>query len=235
MPEVLAEKRRMMNLTENGNFVGHEKFGADIPITPQENFVNGVYSSADVATACGLDRLRTENGIIPTCKLGCCHCCRYHILTNIAEAHTLAQYVKREFSVDQISELRMRTQQWHEWDNSRPGRYPSANTDEQADLSNYDHCCPLLVNGACSAYPVRPVVCRTHFVCSHPLSCRAANDPESAEDAPVALTSLVTATSPFSMAIRNHIENAGLDFSRSIMLLPHGLAIEMGWDFAISL
>jgi len=49
------------------------------------------------------------------------------------------------------------------------------------------------------------------------------------------LTSVVTATSPFSMAIRDHIENAGLDFSRSIMLLPHWLAIQMGWDFAISL
>jgi hypothetical protein len=114
----------MMNLIENSNFgMGPEEFGADIPITPQENFVNGVYSSVDEATACALDRLRSEHGIIPTCKVGCCHCCRHHILTNIAEAHTLAQYVKRELSVDQINDLRMRTQQWHEWDNSRPGRY----------------------------------------------------------------------------------------------------------------
>jgi hypothetical protein len=37
------------------------------------------------------------------------------------------------------------------------------------------------------------------------------------------------------MAIRDHIENAGLDFSRSIMLLPHWLALKMDWDFAISL
>jgi len=225
----------MTNLIENGNFgMGPDELGADIPIAPQENFVNGVYSSVDEAIACGLDRLRREDGIIPACKLGCCHCCRYHILTNIAEAHTLAQYVKRELSIDQINDLRMRTQQWHEWDNSRPGRYPSANIDEQTDLSNYDHCCPLMVNGACIAYPARPVVCRTYFVSSHPPSCCAAKDPESMEDAPVVLTSVATTTSPFSMAIRDHIENAGLDFSRSIMLLPHWLAIEMGWDFAIS-
>ena len=214
--------------------MGSEAFGADIPITAQESFINGVYSLVDEATASGLDRLSREDGIIPTCKLGCCHCCRYHILTNIAEAHTLAQYVKREWSPEQINDLRMRTQQWHAWDNSRPGRFPSAHIDTQTDLSGYDHCCPLLVNGACSAYSVRPVVCRTHFVSSHPLSCYAANDPESAEDAPAVLKSVVTAASPFSTAIRDHIENAGLDFSRSIMLLPHWLAVKMGWDFAIS-
>ncbi len=225
----------MMNLFENSNSgIGAEEFRAEIPVTPEENFVNSLYASVDEATACGLDRLRSEEGIIPTCKLGCCHCCRFHIIMNIAEAHNLAQYVKREFSADQINGLCMRTQQWHEWDNSRPGRYPSANIDKQTDLSNYDHCCPLLVNGECSAYPVRPVVCRTHFVCSNSLFCCALNDPESTEEAPVVLKSVLEATSPFSMAIKEHIESAGLDCSRSTMLLPHWLAIKMGWDFAIS-
>ncbi len=103
-----------MNLIDKSTSgVGAEEFGADIPVTPRENFVNGVYSSVDEATACTLDRLRCEDGIIPTCKLGCSHCCRYHIPTNIAEAHTLAQYVKRELSADQIDDLRIRTQQWH--------------------------------------------------------------------------------------------------------------------------
>jgi Fe-S-cluster containining protein len=107
--------------------------------------------------------------------------------------------------------------------------------DEQTDLSNYDPCCPLLVDGVCSAYPVRPLACRTHFVSSDPLSCCAANDPASTEDAPVVLRSVVAATSPFSRAIRDHIEEGGSNFSESLILLPHGLAIEMGWDFALSL
>jgi len=224
-----------MILIENSPLgMGSEEFGADRPMTPQENFVNGVYSSVDKATACGMDRLRREEGIIPSCKLGCCHCCRYHIVMNIAEAHTLAQYVKRELSAEQIDDLRMRTQQWHEWDLSRPGRHPSTNIAEPTDFSSYDPCCPLLVDGACIAYPVRPVVCRTHFVSSDPLSCRAANDLESTADAPAVLASVVTAARPFSRAMRDRIEDAGLDFSRSIMLLPHWLAIEMSWEFAIA-
>lgn len=225
----------MISLIENSHFdMGSEACGADLPITSQEKFVNSVYLAVDEATACEMARLRCEEGIIPTCKLGCYHCCRYHIVTNIAEAHTLAQYVKRELSADQLDDLRLRTQQWHEWDNSRPGRHPSAHIDEQADLSNYEHACPLLVDGICIAYPARPVVCRTHFVSSDPLSCGAANDPDSTEDAPAVLTSILTATSPLSRAIRDSIENAGLDFSRSIMLLPHWLAIQMGWEFALS-
>lgn len=213
---------------------GTEAFSAGIPATPQEAFVNGVYASMDKTIACELERLRREEGIVPLCKPGCCHCCRYHILITSAEAHTLAQYLRREFSADQINGLQARTQQWHEWDNSRPGRYPSAGIETHTDFSGYEHYCPLLVNGICSAYPVRPVVCRAHFVSSHPMACCAANDPESREAAPVVLKSIVTATNPLSMEIRDRIEKAGLDFSRSQMLLPHWLAIEMGWAFAIS-
>jgi Fe-S-cluster containining protein len=218
---------------DSTNRLQNKGLGAGFPVTLQEAFVKGVYSSVDEATACELDRLHMEDDIIPTCKLGCCQCCRFHILTNIAEAHTLAQYVKRELSRDQINDLLMRTQQWHEWDKFRLGRYTPADINEQTALSSYEHYCPLLVNGGCSAYPVRPFVCRTHFVSSDSLSCFAANDPESTEAVPAKLESIETTTSPYSIAIKDYIENAGVDFSRSQMLLPHWLAVEMGWDFAV--
>jgi Fe-S-cluster containining protein len=200
---------------------------------PTEGFVKGVYSSVDEAIARGLDRLRGEEGIVSSCKAGCCHCCRYHILMNMAEAQTLAQYVKRELSSDQINDLRLRTQQWHAWNDSGPGRYPSAAVGGQTDFSAGAPCCPLLVKGVCIAYAVRPIVCRAHFVSSNPLLCLAANDPQTTDDAPVVLTSVVTAASRCSMAIKDHIERSGVDFSRSLMLLPHWLAVEMGWDFAV--
>ncbi|MCF8062970.1 MAG: hypothetical protein K9M82_10675 [Deltaproteobacteria bacterium] len=187
----------------------------------------------DETAAHGLDQLRSESGIIPTCRLGCCFCCRFHIVTNIAEAHTLARFVRREFSADQIEALRFRTLQWFEWDGSRPGRYPPSRIDITTDLSHYEQCCPLLVDGACSAYPVRPIVCRTHYVNSHQQLCSAVNDPESTEDAPQVITSILADTTLFPMSIREYIETAGMDYSRSLMLLPHWLAIQMGWDFAL--
>lgn len=224
-----------MNLIENGQLsTGPDGFVADVP-TAQEAFVRSVYVSVDDAIACELDRLQSEEGIVPSCKKGCCHCCRHHILTDIAEVHTLAQYVKREFSEDQISELRIRTHQWHAWDNSRPGRTPLARVNEQVDLSNYVRTCPLLVEGACSVYPVRPVVCRAHLVSSHPQLCLAVHTRDSTAADPAVLKSVMVATSPFSQVIKDHIEHKGLNFPESQMLLPHGLALEMGWDFAIVL
>ncbi|MFO7688690.1 MAG: YkgJ family cysteine cluster protein [Desulfobacterales bacterium] len=177
---------------------------------PAEDFVRGVYGSVDAAIARQLTRLRSEAGIVSNCQSGCCHCCRYLILINSAEARTLAQYVKREMSADQISGLRLRTRQWHAWNDSGPGRYLSVTIGNPTDFSNYTHCCPLLVDGRCSAYPARPMVCRAHFVSSDPLLCRAANDPQSAEEAPVVLSSVVAAVSRFSMAIKDRIEKAGL-------------------------
>jgi Fe-S-cluster containining protein len=210
------------------------KSAAGIPITPQEKFVTGVYASLDAAIARELDRLCREEEIIPSCTSGCPHCCRYHIMTNSAEAHTLARYIKREMSQARIRELRMRTRQWHEWDNSRPGRYPPAKAETRTDIPSHDYRCPLLAHGSCIAYPVRPVVCRTHFVRSHPRSCRAAHDPESADPAPVVIRSVVASAGRFTEAIKGRIEKTGVDYSRSILLLPHWLAIEMGWDFSLS-
>lgn len=208
--------------------------GAGLPISPSEQFVTRLYDSADMATARELERQRSENGIVPTCALGCCQCCRFLVVLNIAEAYALVQYVKRVFAAEQIHTLRLRTLQWHEWDNSRPGRFAAADTDDAADFSGYQHFCPLLVNGSCSAYPVRPMACRTHFVTSDALFCQAANDPQTTEDTPVVMQSVIHAASLVSKAMRDYVESTGRDFSQSNMLLPHWLAVQMDWDFAIA-
>jgi len=224
----------MMNLIENNHDTGPDESGADMPVSQQERFVLDVYASVDEAIAGELERLRCEEGVAASCQLGCCHCCRHHILMDMAEAHVLSQFVKRELSGDQINDLRHRTHQWHALDQSAPGRGLPAKTYESVDLSNYTRCCPLLVNGACIAYPARPTVCRVHLVSSDPHLCYAVHDPALTEEPPAVLKSVGAATSPFSKAIRDRIEGTGVDFSRSLMLLPHWLAIEMDWPFAIS-
>ncbi|MCG6910453.1 MAG: hypothetical protein LJE94_10065 [Deltaproteobacteria bacterium] len=199
----------------------------------QKDFVSSVYSSVDEAAGCELNRLYIEEGKISTCKRGCFYCCGQHILTNIAEAQALGHFIKQELSLCQIEDLRIRTQKWHEWDKMRRGRRDAAHSVEQLASPAY-HYCPLLVEGECSVYPMRPLTCRTHFVCSDPSACRHASDPGSVEDDPTALATVLEVTNPFSAKIGDRIKITGLDYTKSIMLLPHWLAIEMNWGFAIS-
>ncbi len=206
------------------------KHKASVPITPRERMVRGLYDRIDEATGRELGRLRREEGIVASCERGCCSCCGQHIQMNPTEAHALGQYIRRTFSVQQISDLKRRTQQWLAWDGARRQGDPPAVQDGGLELSGDEPCCPLLVDRTCSSYPVRPVICRTHYVSSDPSACRPSHDHRPVEQTPVVLTSILHATQPSSQLFRAEIEAAGLDFSRSIMLLPHWLAVEMGWE-----
>jgi Fe-S-cluster containining protein len=198
----------------------------------QKELVSLVYSSVDEAANSELHRLNVEEGVVSACKPGCFQCCGQHILTNIAEARVLTQYIQQEFSSEQIEELRIRTELWHKWDENRPARLGKNQASEQNCITH--HYCPMLVEGECSAYPMRPLICRTHFVSSDPPTCHPFYDSKSKEGNPKSLESILTVTNHFSLRIREFIEKTGFNFYRSIMLLPHWLAIEMNWDFTIS-
>ena len=192
-------------------------------------FTAQIYRRAEQAIATELARLRDEEGIVPSCRQGCAACCGQHILATVVEARCLAAYVRSEFSAAQIRALKERTRRWHRWDRRR--LQPETNARPSDDDSS---ACPLLIDGSCSVYPMRPLTCRTHFVATDPRYCRMNNDPRSSGGAPVSLSSVVLATGAFSAAIRARIEAENGDYLESIMLLPHWLSIEMGWAFAPS-
>ncbi len=206
---------------------------SDFLTLQQENPVRLVYSAVDAAANSELHRLCVEEGVVATCKSGCFECCGQHILTNIAEARALTQYIHQEFTLEQIEALRIRTELWHKWDNKRLHRLHKSLDPEQNFFYTHNYC-PMLVDGECSAYAVRPLICRRHFVSSDPTACHPFYDPESKEDDPESIKSILTVTNHFSSRIKDLIEKSGLNFCRSIMLLPHWLAIEMNWDFTIS-
>jgi len=208
-----------------------QRYRVSVPITPRERWVQDVYDRVDAATDRELSRLRREEGVVSKCKRGCCSCCGQHIQTNAAEAHALGQFIKRTFSVQQIDSLQHRTRQWLAWDGGRREADDPAGGSGGPELLGYEPSCPLLVDRACSAYAVRPVICRTHYVSSDPADCRPSHDLQPVEHAPVVLASILNATQPLAQLLRADIKSAGGDFSRSIMLLPHWLAVEMGWEF----
>lgn len=206
---------------------------ACIPVTARERLVLKAYAGIDEAASREIDRLGREEGVTPSCRPGCFECCGQHVLMNPAEAHALAQFIRRNFSAEETDRLRWRVRLWHAQDEIRLDRPPGPGSPASSELDRCGLFCPLLVEGRCSVYPVRPVICRTHFVSSHPSLCRASFDSRPAAEPAVSLTSVLEATRAFSRLLRTELEGAARDASGSIMLLPHWLAIEMGWDFAI--
>ncbi len=224
-----------MDMVKNNGFdKSIEASDKNIPHTPEEDVVSLIYHLVDAATGRELLLLRNTKGIIPPCKRGCYQCCNQHILINRSEAHALGQFIRRQFSTEETNRLMLRTRQWHNWNDNRPGKNSLPGINQPAIFSGGRPFCPLLVKGSCSAYPMRPISCRTHFVCSDPAFCRFSDNPSAAKPKPIALTSVVTATNLFSKRLKKSINENASDFSHGTMLLPHWLAIEMGWAFAIS-
>jgi Fe-S-cluster containining protein len=192
-------------------------------------FAAGIYHLADHATELELARLRFKEGIVPSCRPGCFACCGQHVLATAVEARALVEYVRREFSAAEIRALKHRALRWHRWDRRRLQPVTSGRTSKEDPPP-----CPLLISGICSVYPMRPLTCRTHFVATDPWYCRPGNDPTSSGGTPRGLSSVVLASGPFSAEIRARIEAEGGDYLESILLLPHWLSLEMGWEFAPS-
>lgn len=194
-------------------------------------FAGTVYRCVDRAANRVLARLETEDGIVPSCRPGCCACCKQHILVTVVEARALAEYIRLVFTPAGIRALKKRTRRWIDWDRRRLQRM-AAEVRLQEGAASRHPACPLLTDGRCSVYPMRPITCRTHFVSSPPRYCRHDNDPKVSGGSPLSLTAVVLATDPFSAMIRDRIEAGGGDYLKSIMLLPHWLSIEMGWESA---
>ena len=197
---------------------------------PAPGFIDALYRRLDLATDQALSRLKAEQGIVPSCRAGCCACCKQHILATKVEARALTGYIRREFSASRIRALHERTRRWHLWDRRRLQR--STSTDGPGVREPERHlACPLLYKGICSIYPMRPITCRTHFVSTPARYCQHDNDPKLSGRVPRLLSSVVLTTNWFSAMIRYRIEAGGDDYLKSIMLLPHWLSIEMGWHF----
>lgn len=85
------------------------------------------------------------------CREGCSYCCRKPgVLTSVPDLLRLLSYVRATFDADSRCALQ-----------NRARRYAAQIHGRSFDASTNDSVpCPLLVEGRCSVYEVRPLVCR---------------------------------------------------------------------------
>jgi Fe-S-cluster containining protein len=87
------------------------------------------------------------------CKAGCSHCCHRVARARITEVIAVARHILSSFSEEELGGLRKRL-----YDYERVVA-PSLGRDTQLLRPT----CPLLVNGLCSTYEQRPLMCRGIF------------------------------------------------------------------------
>lgn len=199
-----------------------------VKYTPSERFMIGVYRDLDKVIKRELEKLRLED-LNPTCAEGCSFCCRQKIPLTLPEAHILAQYIKRNFSGEQKDEFRKRMSDWFDWVRDELPKYGNTKEDEKAAFYDHSPYCPLLVDGKCSTYPVRPFACRTHYSSSSLDNCRSFTAVRNAPDKRTMLHTIRNASIPFASSILQSIEAQGVNVVETTGLLPQGLALELGW------
>ena len=124
-------------------------------------------------------RIAAEGGVKTACCEGCSLCCWLRVDVHAHEVFLIAEFIRARFSQAELSALIARL---------------AVHSGKVLPLTPFEHAtqnvvCPLLQNGRCSVYAVRPHSCRRHhsvdfaacqFTYDHPtdLEAPAAHDRE---------------------------------------------------------
>lgn len=93
-----------------------------------------------------------QRGVKLACCEGCGICCSLRIDVFAHEVFPIAHYIRTHFTAGEIADLAARLE---------------AHAEKVMPLTPFEHVtrnieCPLLQNGRCTVYPVRPHTCRRH-------------------------------------------------------------------------
>jgi Fe-S-cluster containining protein len=164
-------------------------------------------------------------GVVPSCSKGCAHCCQQEILVPRAEAEAIVEWLEATWSPGQLDGLRDRLRGWLVWHHGEFKRRVMAGEDRQAVAFEDGPGCVALDDGACAIYPVRPTMCRMHYVTSSPDACRSRRDPAFAGDEKMAVVpSIHRVALPSVHRIREEVSRQGTDYWSTVHLLPEWLA-----------
>jgi len=114
-----------------------------------------------IASSMALTDTRTD------CREGCDYCCYYKVALTAGELFLIGQQMQKHFSAPQLEQTLAAART-----NVETTR--TMTTQEQL-ASNIK--CPLLVDGACSVYEVRPAMCRKHHSMNVELCRRSFEQP----------------------------------------------------------
>lgn len=164
-------------------------------------------------------------GVVPTCSKGCSHCCRQEILVPRAEAEAIVEWMQASWTAAQLDAFTERLRAWLAWHHGEFTRRVNAGEDRLTVTYEDGPGCLALQDNACSIYPVRPTMCRMHYVTSTADACRSARDPAFARGVKLEVVpSIHRVALPSVHRIREEVRLQGTDYWGTVHLLPEWLA-----------
>jgi Fe-S-cluster containining protein len=94
-----------------------------------------------------------RNGRAMDCRMGCSWCCHQSVFASTHEVLVIEEYLATHFSKEVIEGIKVAA-------TAKAGR---TKTLSNTDLLKAQGACPLLKNGVCMVYPVRPMACRIYL------------------------------------------------------------------------
>jgi len=97
--------------------------------------------------------LAERQNIKVACFKGCHWCCHQAVFANSYELHYLSEQIKKDFTSEELACVITKTE----------AKYLITSELSDEEILKYKAPCPLLKNGACSAYAARPMACRIYL------------------------------------------------------------------------
>jgi len=114
--------------------------------------VEAMYRSVDEFIESFLS-MGQRQGVTVDCRKGCSWCCHQPVFANSYELKYLAAYIKNHFSSKEQEKIYLLAS----------AKNDTAGELTEKEILNYKHPCPMLKDGACTAYPARPLACRIYL------------------------------------------------------------------------
>ncbi|NCB08505.1 MAG: YkgJ family cysteine cluster protein [Bacteroidia bacterium] len=111
------------------------------------------------------------------CKKGCEWCCHQPVFALSYEMDFLNHFLRNNFDEQQQFEIREKAEQ----------KRQNLGFLNEKEILNSKFPCPLLENGACSAYPVRPMACRIYLSADVSTCLKFYDEPENTSSFPALL------------------------------------------------
>lgn len=180
-----------------------------------------MHDNADLYASTHLPVL-AEKGIVSSCKAGCGACCHQEILLPRPEADLMVNHLRAHLAPADMAALQTRLSEWLRWVREVLPGLLKGNSDWDHVYYNEGPGCPLLIDNNCSAYPVRPLTCRLHYVSSPPERCLRDKDEGYVDDKVEVITEI--SRQSFGEDLNNFMVSCGHSFAASVHRLPEWLA-----------